>query len=290
MPVYNCEAFVQAAIDSVMGQTFADFEFIIINDGSTDGTSALLLKAASRDARVQVVSRKNRGIIASLNEGLDLARGDLIARMDGDDLCLPDRFARQVAFLDANPHIAVVGGQTMMVDPAARPLTSIPLPLSHDDILGNFFNGAVGLWHPTVMFRRAIALEIGGYGTRYEHAEDIDFFLRFSEHGQLGNLADTLLHYRLHPKSIGSTKSNAQAMASYRATSDAALRRGFPVPPEPEQSEGDAPISEMYTRWGWWALKGGNVATARRYGFKALMLRPASPDSWKLMGCALRGR
>jgi glycosyltransferase involved in cell wall biosynthesis len=289
MPVYNCQEFIQAAIDSILNQTFSDFEFIIINDGSTDATNDLVVKAAGLDDRIKVVSRANRGIIASLNEGLDMARGDLIARMDGDDLALPDRFARQVAFLDASPQIGLVGGQAMLVDPDARALMSIAQPLLHNEILAKFFTGATSLWHPTVMFRRAIAVGIGGYGTGYEHAEDVDFFLRFSEHGQLANLGDMLLHYRLHPKSIGSTKANAQALAHYRAASDAALRLGFPAPSEPDLSGRDAPIAELYMRWGWWALQGGHVSTARRYGVKAVASRPASRESWRLVACALRG-
>lgn len=99
MPVYDCDQFVQAAIDSILNQTFRDFEFIIIDDGSKDRTAEIVEAAAARDPRIRVISRENRGIVPSLNEALEQATGTLVARMDGDDISLPDRFSRQVAYL-----------------------------------------------------------------------------------------------------------------------------------------------------------------------------------------------
>ena len=133
MPVYDCDQFVQAAIDSILNQTFRDFEFIIIDDGSKDRTAEIVEAAAARDPRIRVISRENRGIVPSLNEALEQATGTLVARMDGDDISLPDRFSRQVAYLQANPECGLVGTQIMFMDPDGRPIAPMPNPLGHDD-------------------------------------------------------------------------------------------------------------------------------------------------------------
>ncbi len=122
MPLYNARRHLASALDSVLAQTFTDFEIIAVDDGSRDDTLDLLRQYESRDPRVRVLSRPNTGIVGALNDGMRLARADLIARMDGDDLCLPDRFEKQVAYLQQHPDCVLVGSQVLLIDPDGEPI------------------------------------------------------------------------------------------------------------------------------------------------------------------------
>lgn len=289
MPVYNCDEYVQAAIDSILTQTFRDFEFIIIDDGSKDRTADIVKAAAARDPRIKVISRENRGIVPSLNEALEVATGELIARMDGDDISLPDRFQRQVDYLAAHPDCGLVGTQIMFMDPDGRPIAPMPNPQEHEAIVQTMLDGNESVSHPTVLFRTAVARSIGGYSNQYKHAEDIDFFLRMAEATTVANMPELLLHYRQHAKSIGRTQTEAQAEAHYRAICDAAARTGRPKPKPLERREYGNEIDD-HARWAWWALRSGQVPSARFYARKVLAARPFAPESWRLMFCATRGR
>ncbi|HEY6918467.1 MAG TPA: glycosyltransferase [Tabrizicola sp.] len=289
MPVYNCDAYVQAAIDSILTQSFRDFEFIIIDDGSKDGTAAIVKAAAARDPRIKVISRENRGIVPSLNEALEVATGELVARMDGDDISLPDRFRKQVDYLAAHPDCGLVGTQIMFMDPDGRPIAPMPNPLDHEGIVQTMLDGSESVSHPTVLFRTAVARSIGGYSNQYKHAEDIDFFLRMAEATRVANMPDLLLHYRQHAKSIGRTQTEAQAEAHYRAICDAAARTGRPKPALLDRREYGNETDD-HARWAWWALQSRQLPSARHYARKVLAARPFSPESWRLAFCVLRGR
>ncbi|MCV2881844.1 glycosyltransferase family 2 protein [Actibacterium sp. XHP0104] len=289
IPAYNAQRYLRPAVDSVLAQGFADFECIAIDDGSTDGTLDILNEMAARDARLRVVSRPNKGLIATLNEGLDLAQGDYIARMDADDICTPDRFAKQVAFLDAHPGHAAVGMQAMLIDDADRRICVLPLPQDHAGIDAMGLETKAGLWHPSTMIRAEAAREIGGYRPDYVHAEDVDFWLRLAEVGQLANLPDVGLYYRMHTESIGNSKRDRQKLSAWTAARDAAARRGLEFTlPQPEPSQPGAGLS-LFAKWGWWALHGGNPATARHYALRELGRAPFRKASWSLAVCALRG-
>ena len=288
MPVYNGAGYLQAAVTSILGQSFSDFEFIIVDDGSRDRTGEILRAAAASDTRIRVVSQENRGIAPSLNTGLALATGDLVARMDADDIALPHRFEQQVAFLRDHPECGLVGGQILFTDPDDRPLMRLVHPLNHAEMVSVMMGGSASLAHPTVMFRRALAQEIGGYSLDFEHAEDIDFFLRLSERAEIANLPDVVLRYRQHWASIGFTKAKAQAASHSRAVAEAARRNGAPVPAPIEISvQGD--LEDVYRRWAWWALGDRNLGSARHYARKALLRRPLDQQNWRLMICAIRG-
>lgn len=289
MPVYNCARYVSEAIDSILGQTFTDFEFIIIDDGSTDGTRALVEAAAAADPRIRLVSHENRGVTACLNEGLELAQGDLIARMDGDDIAMPDRFEQQVAFLDAHSDHALVGGQFVLVDPEGRGLRGLDRPTCHDALQVEFLKGITAVNHPTMMYRRESARSIGGYLSTISHAEDLDFLLRISETSKVANLDTCVLLYRLHLSSIGLTRRKEQVASQYRAVADAAKRRGLEPPRQPDARDPNRTLADVYMRWGWWALQGGEVRTARLYAVKAFIRRPISRASLRLLACSLRG-
>jgi glycosyltransferase involved in cell wall biosynthesis len=289
MPVYNCEEYVQAAMDSILNQTFRDYEFIIIDDGSKDRTKEIVLAAAARDARIKLISRENRGIVPSLNEALEQATGSLIARMDGDDISLPERFQRQVDYLAAHPDCGLVGTQIMFMDPDGRPIAPMPNPLGHEEIVATMLDGNESVSHPTVIFRRDTARSINGYSDRFKYAEDIDFFLRMAEATQVANMPDLLLHYRQHAKSVGRTQTEAQANSHYRAICEAAERTGRPKP-KPIERRAYGNETDDHSRWAWWALQSGQLPAARFYARKVLKARPFAPDSWRLAFCVMRGR
>jgi hypothetical protein len=139
------------------------------------------------------------------------------------------------------------------------------------------------------MFRRDIARAIGGYSLRFEHAEDIDFFLRMGEMAKLANLPDLVLRYRQHQKSIGFTYAQEQADAHSRAISEAAQRTGAPNP-DPVRIGSIGSTQVINERWAWWALRDGHLPTARLYAWRVLKQRPLSKGSWRLAACAVRGR
>lgn len=291
LPVHNCEAYLGVAIESVLDQSFGDFELIALDDGSTDRSPAILDDFARQDSRIRIVSHENRGITPTLNAGVDLACGDLIARMDGDDICLPDRFQRQVDYLAQHKDVVALGGQVLLIDGEGRKLTQMPLPCTHADIDTAHASGRSKalICHPAAMIRTNALRQSGSYLNSYKHAEDIDLWLRLAEIGELANLPDTVLQYRRHVETIGYTKLHSQTNAAWRAAKDAAARRGAPFyTPEPVVTKPQS-LGDTYCRWGWWALNSGESKTARHYALKTLRHAPLHFETWKLLACSLRG-
>ncbi len=293
LPVYNAEAFIGPAVESILGQTFGDFELIVVNDGSTDGSPAILERLAAADARVRLISRPNTGYVPALNEALAVARGDLIARMDADDVSLPARFERQVAYLADHPacvmvgtHVAIMDGDGAVIGPMAH------VQFGHDAIDRALMNRGWALVHPTIMARAWAVRQVGGYRPELCPNEDHDLFLRLAEVGPVENLPEVLLHYRKHAASESTVKQGRSAELVTRIIVDACRRRGVPVPPAVTATTVVAapPPVELERAWAWQAVGSGNVATARKYARRTLGRRPLSPDSWRLAFCAARGR
>jgi hypothetical protein len=204
MSVFDNERFVAAAIESICTQTFADFEFLIVDDGSRDGSGAIIAEHARRDPRIRILRQENRGLIESLNRLIAEARAPLIARMDGDDIARPERFARQLAFLGAHPDYGVVGTNTHDMDENGRIRECTDFhPLDHA-ALAAALDHASPLCHSSVMMRREAVRRVGGYRPAFRHCEDYDLWLRLSEITRLGNLPDRLLLYRRSPSQISS--------------------------------------------------------------------------------------
>jgi len=202
MSVYNNAAVVAQAIDSILAQSFGDFEFLIVDDGSTDNSPAVLDDYARRDPRIRLWHEPNRGLIASLNLMIAHAQGELIARMDGDDIALPERFARQVAFFDAYPDHGVLGTNTHEIDDAGAVTECTDFhPFDHDEIVAALSRGSP-FCHSSIMMRRDVLARIGGYRAAYRHCEDYDLWLRLSTQTRLANLPDRLLFYRRSPGQI----------------------------------------------------------------------------------------
>ena len=288
MPVYNTERFVAETTESVLAQTFRDFELIALDDGSKDRSREILEGFARRDPRVRVVSRPNKGLVATLNEGLALAQAPLIARIDADDLCHPQRFEKQVAALNADPGLVAVGSCSAAIDEDGNALGNYPTPLSHEAIEKEHLRGQSSIHHPSVMFRTEVVRQLGGY-RELVPCEDFDLWLRLGEVGRLANLAENLITKRLFPGSIVATTLDKRRRVLDQIMREAWDRRHLtgdpPAPPEVIVNRAD-----LLRQWGWMALQGRNLKTARRYALKALRAQPFRGETWRLIACSIRGR
>ncbi len=235
MSVYNGERFLPLAIESVLGQSFADFELLILDDGSTDGSAAIIRRYAEADSRVRPVIRENRGLIASLNQLLGMAQAPLVARMDADDICRPERFARQVAFLTDHPDYGVVGSWSEDIGEHGEALvrSGADHPLVHEEMLAAIEQGEQLICHPAVMYRRDVVLSVGGYHAAFRHCEDLDLWLRLSSVTRMGNIPERLLRYRRYPDQVSARHSTEQQIGAVIARLAWEERRdGRPDPTE----------------------------------------------------------
>lgn len=208
MPVFNGERYLDEAVRSILDQTFSDFEFIIIDDGSTDRTSAIL--KSYTDVRIKVVDQRHQGLVASLNQGLAIARGGYVARMDGDDIAFPHRLEKQVTFLRTHPGTGILGTACRLIDANGRDLGFRQWPINDLEIRWvSLLSSPFG--HPTVMICRDI---LSRNGLKYEEAfqgvEDYGFWTRVLNYTCGWNLGEPLLRYRMHEDSVTSKYREVQ--------------------------------------------------------------------------------
>jgi len=241
MPVRNGAAYVREAIDSVLRQTFSEFEFLIIDDGSSDETPHILKQYADRDSRIRVFVRHHRGQVACRNELLELASNDIVACADADDICLPDRFERQLPVMMRDERLLVLGTGIVPVDAKGRrgrPWRTV----TGAAVVARELGRRCCIAHPSCMMRRSDILGIGGYRPAYECAEDYDLFLRASEHGKVDNLAAVGVLYRRHEEGVSHSQALHQALSADLARATHTLRasgkldatQGLPGAPELE--------------------------------------------------------
>jgi glycosyltransferase involved in cell wall biosynthesis len=217
MPVRDGERFLREALESTLAQTLSDLELIVVDDGSTDSTPAILEEAAARDERVRVQRQEPGGLTVAINAGCALARSPLIARMDGDDVMLPDRLERQVAYMEAHPSVALLGGGIVLVDEAGREIDREPGRPQLDFLVRN------ELTHATVMMRAEAFRALGGY--RLDQSEDYDLWLRFDERHGVAALPEPVIRYRLHPGQFSVTALERQALGFLCVREAAIVRR-----------------------------------------------------------------
>ena len=241
MPLYNNAEHFSAALESVLGQSFGDFECIVIDDASQDGSPALLRSYARKDKRIRTIFlKKNIGLMSVSQMGLEQARAPLIARMDSDDLSLPERFLRQIDFMKQHPEVGMVGCSyfRFKVDPDHKRL-NIRLPSLARVSTESFSYKTVSLKFcgPSIVYRRELALAVGGYRTFFKKGtEDRDFVLRLQERAKIVNLPDILYGYRKNPSSIFVQDRQALYAAHLMGELCALYRRnGFSDPIEQAQ-------------------------------------------------------
>jgi glycosyltransferase involved in cell wall biosynthesis len=208
MPVYNSDTYLSESIESILSQTFRDFEFIIICDDPTEKTHQIIEEHLKGDNRIKVFYQKKEGLVASLNKGLKLAKGKYIARMDADDISLPIRLEEQVGFMEANSDIGVCGTWLKTIGDGNKVW---PSPRFHDDIFaGMLFKP--NIHHPTVIIRNDIILNLQEFfNSDFQHAEDMEYWARLAHRGvRFANIEKVLLRYRLHETNVGKIHNEIQ--------------------------------------------------------------------------------
>lgn len=244
MPVHNGERFLGEALDSIFAQTFRDFELVVVDDGSSDETPAIIADYAARDSRLRPIRQEPSGLTSSLNRGWRSAAGEYVARMDADDVALPDRFEQQVEFLDAHPEVAVVGTAAIAIGPDGEEVSAVHYPEDDAAIRRELWRYNC-LVHSSVMMRRSALEEVDGY--RLDQAEDYDLWLRIAERHALANLPQRLLRYRYHAGQFSVEKIERQAFGILAVQAAAEARRAGRADP----LEGVASLSlDMLPRLG----------------------------------------
>ena len=225
MGVRDGAAHVREAVDSILAQTLADLELIVLDDGSTDGTVAIL--SAVRDPRVRVERRPPEGLTRALNHALGRARAPLVARLDADDVARPERLARQVAFLARHPDVGVVGSGADEVDAAGRLVRTVTPP-PDDAMIRRALIRANQFVHSTIVARRALLERVGGYDAGMPVAQDYDLWLRLAPLTRFANVPEALVMRRLLPGRVSATREDDRLRAEMRARWRAVRRGTYP--------------------------------------------------------------
>ena len=272
MAVWNARRYLAKCLLSMARQTIRDYEFIIVDDGSTDGSRKMVERWAHQDDRIRLIVRENRGLTRSLNEALALARGDYIARMDADDISLPNRLELQQAFLDQHPECVGVGAEVLLIDPEGWPIAPRGHVQTHEEICRKLLQGNGGaLSHPAVMMRKSVLRAIGGYDERFAVAQDFDLFLRLAEVGRLENLPDVLLLWRQSKQSVNQTRHDQWNEVKRLALQNAMQRRGIHLDIQAILAADQRPSQTPRLAWGRAALNCGHPWTALKNGCLSLL-------------------
>jgi glycosyltransferase involved in cell wall biosynthesis len=236
MPAFNAGPFLMTAVESILNQTFNDFELIIIDDGSTDESFAAL--DAIPDERIRLVrNTENLGLIASRNMAVNLARAPLLACLDADDVAMPRRLETQVQAFRADPDLALLGSSAYLIDDHGHPFDVIDVPTTNEEIRRVILRGNK-IIHSSVMMRSSVVKSLDGYSTEYSLAEDYALWVRIIASHKVMNLSDRLIQYRVHRGQLSQTKiERMRAMAAriqseaWKALQDTGRSAGVLPPP-----------------------------------------------------------
>jgi len=202
MSCYNASRYLSEAVESVLAQSYRDYEFIVVNDGSTDDTSGMLRKYAAEDDRIVLVEKENTGLGDSLNAGMRMARGEWIARLDADDIALPDRLARQIAFVQENDSVVLLGTGCFLINECGRLSRAYRYPREHHGLMRHMESGCSPFPHSSALFHKAAVIASGGYNPRFIRAQDYDLWLTLGETREIACLQDPLVEIRKHASNI----------------------------------------------------------------------------------------
>ncbi len=223
MAVYNGSAYLEEAIESILSQTYAKFEFIIINDGSSDDTTNVIKSFSEKDQRIIILNNEhNLGLTKSLNKGVNLAHGEFIARMDADDVSLSNRLKEQVDFLIKNADYVCVGSNVDLINAEGKKTGTVKLP--EIAFIPNYLKKRNCFVHGTLMFRSSALPKVGGYDENYQLAQDYELLLRLSNDGQLGNIDRVLYRLRERRGSLSAQKFLKQCYFTALAKTQNQLR------------------------------------------------------------------
>jgi glycosyltransferase involved in cell wall biosynthesis len=242
MPVRNGAQWLAEAVASVQAQDFADFEFLIIDDGSDDGTVALLSRFAAADCRIRLVRQTPQGIVPALNTAITKARAPYLARLDADDRARSDRLGKQFAYMQAHPEIGLLGTLAERIDAAGHVVGRLAPP-TDPATLARVLERTNPFVHSSTMMRTALVRQLGGYRAAFRAAEDYDLWLRMAEAGSIANLADYFTQYRWHGSNMSQRDAVRQSFSVRLAQHSAACRRS---------GAGD-PAGALTAPPDWWA-------------------------------------
>ena len=282
LAVYNGERHLQDSLNSVLAQTFTDFELIVVDDGSTDRTMEILAAVERADPRIVVVRQENRGLTASLIRGVGLARGTYVARQDADDISKPERFERQVAHLDAHPAVAALGTSADVIDRSGTVVGALTTAYGAQAVKYGLVTSRTSPVHGSIMMRRDAHEMGGGYREAFRACQDYDLWLRLSARFEIDNLADPLYQWRLDSESVYTSQRETQL--KYHG-----IALGFHHEREADGYDSCALLESchgnleefaaryqrgafVYAAWGELLLRGlGNSGSVRQYFRRALL-------------------
>jgi glycosyltransferase involved in cell wall biosynthesis len=248
MPVHDAAGFIGQALDSVRAQSLGDFECLVVDDGSTDGSAAIA--SGTGDPRVEVIRQAHLGMTRALNEGLARARGEYVARLDADDWSAPERLAWQTAFLDAHAKVTLVSTGIVLVDEAGRRLRKYLYPTSHDALARELRQGINPMPHSSIMFRREIVMKAGGYNEVFRISQDYDLYLRLLDRDEhrLAGIPEPLTYLRWTPNSL-SHRGLEQRKEHLLARVAVEVRRTLGV--DPTRGNDAGAFLAMFDAWYW---------------------------------------
>ncbi len=289
MSVFNGEKYLNEAIDSILGQTFKDFEFLIVNDGSTDKTAEIL--ESSNDPRIKIINNeKNIGISKSRNKGLKIAKGKYIAVMDADDISLPLRLEKEVGFLEQNKNIGLVGTNYLIINEEAKALYSVKRIAEYKELKLKLLEENQ-FAHGCIMFRKECIKQVGYYREEFMLALDYDFILRISEKFEVSNIQEFLYKWRININSVSVRKKALQDKYALLAIELAKERRQSGKDKlqslkreeidkfldefiSKDKIQNSKEIAQNYCYWGAILLNGKDYKGALQLLSKSLFIRP----------------
>lgn len=198
MAVHNGGRFLEESVASILGQRFGDFDCIVVDDGSTDETPAILARASRQDGRIRIIRQERRGQTAALMRGVREARGRYIARQDADDVSRPERFEHQVRYLDTHPTVAVLGTRAEVIDEDGRVTGAVPSRHGPAQVRAGLLTFRATMVHSSIMMRRDAYEAVGGYREAFRIAQDIDLWLRMAQRFDVDNLPEPFLRWRIN--------------------------------------------------------------------------------------------
>lgn len=220
MSVYNSEIYLPEAIESILNQTFNDFEFLIINDGSKDKSLQIIEKYAKQDNRIRIISRPNKGLVASLNQGISLAKGEFLARMDSDDISLPSRLEKEVIYLDSHPEVSLIGSNYIVMDEKGKQLVTTNIFTHPDDLkVAQVTCNQYG--HGSIMARLKVLKRLGGYDSSVGHVEDYHLWTRISRVEDIANFEEPLYIYRRNSEGVTQQNLKLQIQQTFAVRDEA---------------------------------------------------------------------
>jgi len=298
MSVYNGEKYLREAIDSILAQTFKNFEFLIVNDGSTDKTAEIL--KSYKDSRIKIISNeKNIGLTKSLNKGLKAAKGNYIARQDADDVSMPERLEKEVEFLEQNRNVGLVGTDYLFINEKGKVVHIVKClngsrELKEKLLEGNQFG------HGSVMLRRECIDEVGTYREEFKFAQDYDFYLRIAEVYDVANISEPLYQWRINVKSVSVKEKMFQDKYASLAIELAKERKRFGKDKlqtlkreevndfleryliSSSNAQNKKEIAEGYYFYGLVLLNGRDYKGALRLLTKSFIIHPLDINNWLL--------